>query len=243
MKSVYLRGFAAVLLTTIGVSSVSAIDLLGLATVNEENKSGVLDVEIGGSSALSADVLSGSSGSPAASATVSTDNGLGVDAQIGSSVNANARIGGSDRLVDVNVGIGGGNGGSNGNNPGNNGANGNSGNGNGVANVGRGGGSSGSSSGAACIGNDPNAALNLFQSTTFNGWQRASNIEIVPLQLCASDRNRVAEVLSGQQNYGRLQSAVQGDSLISAALNRSSYGPERVLGVDRSGSKLIVYVY
>ena len=241
MKSGYLRGFAAVLLATLSVSSVSALDLLGIATVNEANKSGVVDVELGGSSAVSADILRSSDGSSAANATVSTDNGLGVDASIGGAVNANARIGGSDRLVDVNVGIGGGGSGSNGSGDG--GSNGASGSGNGVANVGRSAGSSGGASGPGCVGNDPSSAIRLFQSTTFSGWQRASNIEIVPLQFCAADRSQVSQVLGSEPSYGQLQSAVRSDSLISAALNRSSYGPERVLGVDRTGSSLIVYVY
>ena len=235
MKSGYMRGFAAVLLaTTLSVSSVSALDLLGLATVNEAAPGSVVDAQIGGGSAVSADVLPGGSSS-AAKATVSTGNGLGVDARLGRSVNANARIGGSDRLVDVNVGIGG-NGASNTANASNN----PNGGGTGVVNGARG---NSAATGGRCSGHDPAAAIDVFESTNFSGWQRASSIEIVPLQLCAEDRSQVAQVLSNARTYGQLQAAVQSDALINAALSRSSYGTDRVLGVDRSGSRLTVYVY
>lgn len=237
MKSGYVRGFAAILLaSTITLSPASAIDLLGAATVNDDATGEVVDVEIGGDdSAVSADVLPGSGGSSAANATVTTDDGLGANVRIGRSVNANARIGGSSGAVDANVGIGG---------DGSGGA-GTPGTGTGANGVAVQGGSSGSgaATSAGCVGNDPNEALSLFEGTALSGWERASNIEIVPLHLCAAERSQVAQIIQAQQAYARLQSAVANDELISAALRRTSYGADQVLGVAHAGSQLTVYVY
>ena len=101
----------------------------------------------------------------------------------------------------------------------------------------------GTGSGVGCTGFNPNQAWTLFERTSFSGWNRASNIEIILVQLCPSDRQQLAQALRNQQKFNQLQYAVQSDALVAAALSRTSYGVNRVLGVDRSGSRLTVYVY
>ena len=63
------------------------------------------------------------------------------------------------------------------------------------------------------------------------------------MQLCPTDRQQLAQMLRSQQKFNQLQFAVQSDALVAAALSRTSYGSNRVLGVNRSGSRLTVYVY
>src|SRR5690606_19459660 len=167
-------------------------------------------------------------------------------------VTVDANVGGSKGLVNLGVGVGnnggGGNGGG-GNGGGGGGGDNGGGNGNGGTGGGNGGqavavrGGRGGGGAAVCAGADPTKAWGLFEGTSFSGWERASNIEIIAVQLCPDDRQKISQMIRGQHKHGQLQQAVRSDALINAALSRSPYNAERVLGVDRSGSRLKVYVY
>jgi hypothetical protein len=200
-----------------------------------------------------------------------SEGALDVDASVGGgAVDANVNVGGDGGGANVDVGIGGGGGstggggdgggstdgggnvgggtgGGGGDGTGGGGGNGGGGTGGGGGNGtggGNGGGSASLGTGVnACAGVDPNQAVSLFEASALGNWARASNIEIVPIQLCPEARQQVANYLRSSGKYGALQNAVLSDQLISAALSRSSYDPSRVLGVDQNGSSLTVYVF
>lgn len=164
----------------------------------------------------------------------------------GSTVNANVSTGGGGLLggggLQVGLGLGpaevdidllGGGDGSDGNGPGTGGP------------VVFGSNGNGGSTPAQCLGEDPSYVLSLFNATQINlaAWARASNVTIVPVQLCPTDRVQVAELINGTGKGIQLQAAVASDALISTSLGRSSYGLNRVAAVQRRGSQILVYVY
>lgn len=259
--------FASGLLGIIGDKDSGALVTIGSG---KSGDSGLVNVGLGGGGGNIVDAGVGR-GDNNINANVSSggDKGLvSVDANVGSAVGASASVGGKNGLVDANVNVlgtnasinvgggggggGGGNGGGGGgNNGGGNGGGGNGGGGGGGGNGGGVGGNNGGGSGFAglgggdpsCAGFDPNKALHLFDRTTFSGWNRASNIEIIPIQLCPSDRQKIAQLLRNAQKTYQLHNAIRQDVLIQAALSRTSYNIDRVLGVARSGSRLQVYIY
>jgi hypothetical protein len=202
--------------------------------------SGLVNLGLGGQNqVLDANVGNGSIGS----ATVGSGGSSGVlDADV-RLLNNNARVGvgvGGDRLVDVDVGIGNpgnGNGGGNGPGPGPGPGNGN-GNGSGI-----GVGSTGSG-GASCVGISNRELERLLGGTRLDGsWNRASNVQIRPVQLCPEQRSWLAAALSSTNLGPGLRSAVSSDALLAASLSRTSYSPDRVFAVQQRGSELTVYVY
>ncbi|MDB5614256.1 MAG: hypothetical protein JWQ22_1909 [Devosia sp.] len=95
-----------------------------------------------------------------------------------------------------------------------------------------------------CDGMPVNQVTTLLQSTRFdNSWSRASGVKVQPIGVCADVKAWLAAQLNGSNLGAALRSAVQSDSLVSASLSRTKYGPDRVLAVKQSGSQLIVYVY
>lgn len=101
----------------------------------------------------------------------------------------------------------------------------------------------GSGLNAVCSGVSSAQLVALFQSSSLNNWNRASNIQLVPMPVCAQVRNQVAQWLAANRNYHRLVGMVASDGLISAALSRTRYQPGHVLGVQQQGSTLLVYVF
>ncbi len=206
-------------------------DLISLDSGPAGNDS-LVNVGLGGGNGNVADVnlLGGGTGS-GVNANVSTGGGglLG-----GGGLQVNLGLGPADINLDLlGDGSGDGTGGGGGDNPGTGGP--------GVfASTGNGG-----STSAQCLGEDPTYVLGLFNATQINlaAWARASNVTIVPVQLCPTDRVHVAELINGTGKGVQLQAAVASDALIATSLGRSSYGINRVAAVQRRGSQIFVYVY
>jgi hypothetical protein len=161
-----------------------------------------------------------------------------VSAGVGGLLDANVNVGGKNGLIDVGLGLGGGstNGGG--------GTGGGSGGGNGGTWLSSGGSSSPSfTAGQSCTGVNPNQLIGLFQSTRLRGWNRATNIQLVPIRVCSDLRRQVSSWLAGNSEYHRMIGAVSSDALINAALSRGNYQPGQVLGVQASGTTLTVYVF
>ena len=87
------------------------------------------------------------------------------------------------------------------------------------------------------------AAQGEVSRSAISGWQRAANVQILPVQLCPQTRQQVASILSASGKINALQSAVASDMLIAASLNRSRYDARDVFAVSRQGGQLQVYVY
>ncbi|MGB3027515.1 hypothetical protein, partial [Paradevosia shaoguanensis] len=82
-----------------------------------------------------------------------------------------------------------------------------------------------------------------YSNRMVNGWSQATNIEVVPLKVCASARSSLAAAAASNQTFGLMQQAVAGDPLISTSLNRAKSNAGRVLGVNQAGKTVTVYVY
>lgn len=241
LKHVISLAVATVLLVPGTVKAQSLLGILGgsdsdaLITVGDGNAedSGLVNVGLGGGDGLvSANI--GGGGDPMVGANVLGSGGI-ADVNIGlGGLDANVSVGGPGGLVGVTIG-GGVSGGGNGNN-GNNGSN-------GVLRPGGGGGASPASLGVACAGTSAGQLVSLFQSSTTNGWNRASGIQLVPVRVCADLRRQVANWLAANGAYHQLVGAVARDPLINAALSRTRYQPGHVLGVQRQGATLMVYVF
>jgi hypothetical protein len=222
-----------------------------LITIGEDaGSSGAVNLGVGGRDGLvSAAVGSGSR--PLVDASVLGPRGIAdVDVDLGD-VRGNVNVGGRG-LIDIDLDLpNGGDGGDGGNGGGgNNGGNGGNGNNGGNGTNGRNGGvvigygSYGAGSGsAACATSDPNQLVSLFQGTSLSGWNRASNIQLIPVQVCSEVRGQVAAWLAANPSYHNLVGAVASDALINAALSRTRYQPGHVLGVQRQGQTLMVYVF
>jgi len=214
----------------------------------------VLDANIGGSN-------SGSGGLIDANVSLGGSAGLvDVTAGVGNILDANVNVGGPNGLIGVDIGIGGpGTGGPGGpggpGTPGGPGGPGNPGGPGGPGGVppgfvvvrgGGGGGGSGAMIGstrAACANTNTAQLLELFNSTKLQGWNRADGIQLVPIKVCADIRQQLANYLAANGNYHSMVQAVASDPLIRAALSRTRYQPGHVLGVQRVGSQLTVFVF
>lgn len=228
---------------------VGGADSGALVTVGSNaGTSGAVNLGLGGSDG----VVSANVGrDPVVNASVLGPKGIAdVNANLGD-VGLGVNVGGP-KLVDIDVrlprggnGGNGGNGENGGNGNGGNGANG--GNGSGGFFIFGGGGSNsragGLNAGLACDGTSASQLVSLFQKSTTRGWDRASGIQLVPIKVCADLRKQMANWLASNGEYHNLVGRVSQDALINAALSRTKYQPGHVLGVQRQGSTLMVYVF
>ena len=102
--------------------------------------------------------------------------------------------------------------------------------------------------GATCVGADGRQVLQIagrqrVTNSAISGWQRASNVQVVPIRLCPNVKRQVAAALSGSSKVNMLRRAANADALINASLNRTRYNAGDVFAVQRSGSQLTVFVY
>ena len=205
-------------------------------------ESGAVNLGLGGGGGNVVDANIG--GSHTLGVNVNTRDGIEVGTR--GLVDSKVNLGGSGGLLTVGVGVGGPRGNGNNGNNGTNGTNGNRGN-NGGGGIFQSNGSNGNNGGfvasAACAGTNPNQLISLFESTRIRNWNRATNIQLIPVPVCAEVRRQLAGWLAGNQDYHRLVGAVSSDSLINAALSRTKYQPGHVLGVQSTGSTLTVYVF
>ncbi len=185
----------------------------------------------------------GSGSRPLANASVLGPRGIAdVDLNLGD-VGAGVNVGGPG-LIDVDIDLpNGGNGGNGGN--GNNGGNGSNGGNGGNGNFGGSTifGGAGGGAFAACAGADANQLISLFQNSSTSGWNRANSIQLIPIQVCRDLRAQMAQWLADNPSYRNLVGHLASDALISAALSRTNYQPGHVLGVQRQGQTLMVYVF
>jgi len=211
----------------------------------------LVNVGLGGGNGNIADVKLGGSTGLSGSANVSSNGGLDAEIDVGLGglgVSGDVDIG--DGLgVDIDVGLGGGGNGGNGGpggpsgpgGPGLPGGNGGMGDPLRYANI-------GDSLTAQCSLGDGRQILQLAASAKVStsiiaGWQRAANVQIVPMRLCPAARAQVSQILRGSPKINALQGAVAADMLISASLSRTSYDANDVFAVQRNGGALTVYVF
>jgi hypothetical protein len=166
----------------------------------------------------------------------------------GSNLTAGLDLGGLDLdLGGLGLGGNGGNGSGGNGNGGNGGAGGNGGvGGNGIGANGRVlVGSVDGSFQVNCSVNDGRKVLQLASQAKLNpgAWQRAANVRVVPVRLCAQARAQVAQIFNASGKIQQLQRAAAGDMLITASLNRTRYDVDDVFAVQASGGNLVVYVY
>ena len=200
----------------------------GLVTVGLGGENQVLDAQIGGSANV-ANARVGSGGGNLLDADIDLLNGaVGVDATVG-----------GGNLANIGVTIGGG--AANPGNPGNGGGNGGGvGNGGVAPNLS----ASGNGNAPSCAGTSPREVTRLIEGTQIGGaWQRASNVEIRRVDLCPEMQSWLAAALNNSGLGPSLRSAIHGDSLLSASLERSSYNSGRVFAVRQRGNQLTVFVY
>lgn len=227
-----------------GDASNSGLVNLGVGGTNQ-----VLDLQAGGQSDI-ANAAIGTGGDSELDADVNLLAGTGkIGARIGGSSLLDADVDLLDGAVGVGATVGGGNlanvgvsvgGGANGI-PGGNGGGIGAGAGNGAPIF------SASTSGslpAACAGAGPREVERLIEGTQIDGsWQRASNVEIRRIELCPELQSWLAASLTHSGLGSSLRSAISNDSLLSASLDRSSYGADRVFAVQQRGNQLTVFVY
>lgn len=184
------------------------------------------------------------------------DGGLLGSGILGSNLTAGLNLGGLGLDLTVpGLGdlLGGGNGGG-GNGGGGNGGGGNGGNGGAGGNGGIGAGGAGGrvlvgsidgSYQVNCSVNDGRKVLQLASQAKVNpgSWQRAANVQVIPIKLCPAARNQVAQIFNASGKIMQLQRAAAGDMLITASLSRTRYDVNDVFAVQASGGRLVVYVY
>lgn len=97
----------------------------------------------------------------------------------------------------------------------------------------------------SCSLDDGRRVLQLASQASVNprSWNRAANVQIVPVRLCPQARGQVAQIFRASGKIQQLQSAVAADALIVASLNRSRYDIGDVFAVETRGGSLTVYVY
>lgn len=201
----------------------------------DAGSSGLVNVGVGGDNqVLDANIGNGSIGS----ANVGSGRGSALDANVNllnGGANVGAKVGGP-RVLDVNVGVGGNRGNTvNPNGPGNAG--------NLNSRTASGGGQSGAGV-ITCSGVSSQQLEQLLRSTRIdNSWRRASNVSIQRVPVCAEMRSWLAATLSQTGLGPNLHQAVVSDPLLSASLSRTSYSPDRVFAVQKSGNDLKVFVY
>ena len=99
----------------------------------------------------------------------------------------------------------------------------------------------------SCFTPDDGQIAHLLGRVTYDGsvtaaWRNATDVSVVPVNLCPDARGRLEAALDADANIGILQAAVASDARISASL-RPAYEPDDVLSVDKAGNRLVVYVY
>jgi hypothetical protein len=83
----------------------------------------------------------------------------------------------------------------------------------------------------------------MMQGTKFDGWNRASNVQVQKVNVCPELRNWLKSAMAQTGMAPNLQYAVTGDALLNASLSRTSSGADRVFAVHRNGSQLTMFVY
>lgn len=233
-----LVGIAFVTFVLSGPASAGSLLSLGEGSAGDDS---VINVGIGGGDGNVLDVNVGGSSNDLASANINTGNGINANANLLGSggVNADLNLLGNGNIVSANVGVGGlgvdiGIGTPGG--PGNPGGPG--GPGGVVALAGL------TQADLACVGPDGSRILQLAGSSSNpRSWQRASNVQIVPVRLCPDVRRKIAAALRKSGVGGVIWGAVSQDALILASLSRTSYGVDDVFAVQQSGRQLTVFVF
>lgn len=87
------------------------------------------------------------------------------------------------------------------------------------------------------------AANGKLTANEIKGWQRAANVQIVPVELCPQARSQIAKLFARSKKILLLQRAVTTDNLIMASLSRTRYDANDVAAVQRRSGQLVVYVY
>lgn len=77
-----------------------------------------------------------------------------------------------------------------------------------------------------------------YDGATLSNWVKASTISVVSTRLCDSAKMTI----SGDANVARLQAFVNSSPAIKSTLARQGRSANDVIGVDRKGSTLVVYV-
>ena len=253
--------------TSLCVTGASAASLLGVVGTNGDSgvvtlsggqaqTNGVVNVGLGVSSSNPNNVANvgiGGGSTPLATANVSSGGSSGVlsvDANVGNGLaNVAVGVGGSG---SGNGGTGGGGGGGTGGGTGGIGGNGGvggSGGPGGLIVVGNGGGGGGFTvTGPGC--NEGNSAQvfqmvagSKYSNRIVSGWSHATNIQVVPVKVCAAARANLAAVAATNRTFGIMQQAVRSDPLINTSLSRAKSHAGRVLAVDQAGPTVTVYVY
>lgn len=87
------------------------------------------------------------------------------------------------------------------------------------------------------------AANGKVTASEIKAWQRAANVQVIPIKLCPQAKAQIAKLLARSQKIQLLRRAVTGDDLIMASLGRTSYNANDVVAVQRKSGQLVVYVY
>jgi hypothetical protein len=98
-------------------------------------------------------------------------------------------------------------------------------------------------SGLACF--TPDAAQigklvgrHAYTSETFNSWRAVTGIKVVDLRLC----DRSGRAIARNGNIAQLQAYLAGNPAIEASLRKAGSSAQNVVGVDKQGRTLILYV-
>lgn len=87
------------------------------------------------------------------------------------------------------------------------------------------------------------AAQGKVTASEIKAWQRAANVQVIPIALCPDAKAIIAQLLGKSQKIQLLQRAVTMDNLIMASLGRTKYDAGDVVAVQRRSGQLVVYVY
>lgn len=82
------------------------------------------------------------------------------------------------------------------------------------------------------------ANRHVYGNATFATWAGSSNLKIVDVGLC----NGAGTAISANANVDRLQSFVASNAVLKASLGKAGHGPGDVIGADKNGQTLTVYV-
>ncbi len=102
----------------------------------------------------------------------------------------------------------------------------------------------GGGGGVSCSGTNTGQLVSLFKNTRMQNWNRARNVQVMPIRVCAALRNQVADWLISNRSYHQMVGAVAGHRMITETLSQSNFQPGHVLAVHDAGDgKLMVYVF
>jgi hypothetical protein len=82
------------------------------------------------------------------------------------------------------------------------------------------------------------ASRHAYDDATFSGWRQASSIKIVDVGLC----DGAGAGIASDNNVARLQAFVAAQPTLRNSLGKLGHAPGDVIGVDRTGQTLVVYV-